>query len=58
MVDDGLENRGWVVKLVEKYEDKRVVVSAYHSQANGMIEKRHKLLIDALCKMSAGNSEN
>ena len=57
VVDGGPENRGWVAKLAEKYGDKRVVVSAYHPQANGMVERGHKPLTDALCKMSAGSSE-
>lgn len=44
--------------MTQKYEIKRVVVSAYHPQANGMIEKRHKPIIDVLSKMSNGGSTN
>ena len=58
IIDDEFENRGWVANLFEKYDNKRVVISAYHFQANDMMKKKHKLLIDAFNKMSADDREN
>ncbi len=37
--------------LAELYEINQIVVSAYNSEANGMVEREHKPLIDALSKM-------
>ena len=47
-----------MIKLIEKYENKQIVVSTYHFQINDMIEKKHKFLINAFCKMLAKNNEN
>ena len=58
VIDGGLENKDAVVELAERYGVRRVVVSAYHPQANGMIERGHKPIVDALSKMSAGGSTN
>ena len=40
--------------LMQVLDIRRVVVSAYHPQANGMIERGHKLIVDALAKMTDG----
>jgi hypothetical protein len=37
-----------------KYGIKRIAVSAYHPQANGMVERGHKPIVDALAKMMNG----
>ena len=58
VIDGGSENKDAVAELAERYGVKRVVVSAYHPQANGMIERGHKPIVDALSKMSAGGSTN
>lgn len=47
-----------VAELAERYGVKRVVVSAYHPQANDMIKRGRKPVIDALPKMSDGGSTN
>ena len=39
MIDEKFENRNFVAKLCEKYDDKRVMISFYHFQINEMIEK-------------------
>ena len=52
VVDDGSENKDAVQELALRYGIKRVVVSAYHPQANRMIERGHKPIVDALAKLS------
>ena len=37
--------------MINKYKIKRIVVSAYHSQANDMIEREHTSIVDALSKL-------
>ncbi len=57
-LDGGSENKEAVAGLARRYKVKRVVVSAYHPQANGMIEPGHKPIVDALSKMSDGEFTN
>lgn len=47
-----------MAELTRRYGIKRVVVSAYHPQAIGMIKRGHKPIVDALSKMSDGGSTN
>jgi hypothetical protein len=54
IVDGGPENKLLVKDLAKKYGIHRLVVSSYHPQANGMIERGHKPLVDALAKMTGG----
>ena len=56
VMDGGPENKGLVKVLAEKYKIKRIVVSAYHPQANGMVERGHTAVVDALSKMSHGGN--
>ena len=58
IIDRGSENKDAVAKLTQRYKVKRVVVSAYHPQANGIIEYSHKPIVDALLKMSDRRSTN
>ncbi len=58
IIDGGSENKDVVAELAQRYWVKRVVVSAYHSQANGMIEHRHKPIVDALSKILDRGSAN
>ena len=58
IIDGGSENKDAVAELTRRYGVKRVVVSAYHPQANGMIERGHKPIVDALSKMSDRGSTN
>ncbi len=50
--DEESENKMWVKMLTELYEIDWIVVSAYNSEANGMVKCEHKPLIDALSKMT------
>ena len=52
--DGGKENKKKTRKILLKYLIKHVVVSAYNPQANGMIERGHQPIIDALSKMTEG----
>ena len=47
-----------VEKLLERYKVKHVKVSAYRLEANGMIERGHKPIVDALAKLSAAGKGN
>ncbi len=43
----------WVKMLAELYEIDQIIVSTYNPEANGMMKREHKPLIDALFKMTA-----
>ena len=58
IIDGSFENKEAVAELTQRYEIKKVVISAYHSQANGMIEKVHNPIVDMLPKMSNGSFTN
>ncbi len=58
IIDGGSENKDVVAELAQRYGVKRIVVSAYHLQANGMIERGHKPIVDTLLKISDGGSAN
>ena len=53
IVDGGPENKKHVERFVEKY-GKRVQISAYHAQANGMTERGHRPVTEALARMTDG----
>jgi hypothetical protein len=52
VVNGGPKNKALVVDLVKRYGIHRLVVSAYHPQANGMVERGHKHIMDALGKIT------
>ncbi len=58
IIDGGSENKEAIAELAQKYKVKRGMVSAYHPQANRMIERGHKPIVDALSKMSDGGCKN
>jgi hypothetical protein len=41
-----------IVQFITDYSIKRVIISPYNAKANGMIEKDHKSIINALAKMT------
>ena len=51
-VDGGPENKGLVEDMCKLYGVNRVVASAFHPQAQGLIERGHKELTGALRKMT------
>jgi hypothetical protein len=52
VVDQGPENKAFTAEMMQRFNIKRVEISAYHPQANGMIEVGHKPVVNALSKMS------
>lgn len=52
VVDGGPENKDFTKRLLERYGIDRKVVSAYHPQANGLVERGHQPVVDALQKIS------
>ena len=58
VIDGGSENKESVEELAGRYGIKWVVVSAYHPQANGMIKRSHKQIVNSLSKMSEGGRKN
>ena len=58
VIDGGPENKDLVKAFAERYGIKRVQISAYHPQANGMVERGHKPIVDALAKMTSGGEGN
>ncbi|KAF0330592.1 pol protein [Colletotrichum asianum] len=57
-VDGGPENKGFVKKLNRVYGGRRLVISAYNSKANGLVEKGHQPLIHALMTWSDFGRKN
>jgi hypothetical protein len=58
VVDGGKENIGEVIQLLNKMEIQRVQVSAYNPRANGMAERGHGPIKNALSKMGNRWIEN
>ena len=58
IVDSGGENKAEVIELTQHLGIKRFVVSAFHLEANRMVEQRHKLIVDALAKINNGSLDN
>jgi hypothetical protein len=54
IIDKGFKNKDLVMQFVTDYDIKRVVISPYNAKANGMIERDHKSVINALAKMIKG----
>ena len=50
-IDGGGENADITAALIELYNIKRVVASAYYPQSQGFIERGYKPIVDALAKM-------
>lgn len=54
VVDGGPENKDMTEALANRYNIRRVVTSAYHPQANGLVERGHAPVVNALSKMTGG----
>jgi hypothetical protein len=54
VVDGGPENKLHVVEFTKRYGIVRVQVSEYHAAANGMVERGHKPIVNALAKLMSG----
>jgi hypothetical protein len=51
IMDGGPENKDVVALLLQVYNVKRIIISAYNAQANGAIEVGHRPIKDSLAKM-------
>ena len=58
VLDGGPENKDVVDDLAQRYRIRRIVTSAYHPQANGMVERGHQPIVDGLAKMTDGGRYN
>jgi hypothetical protein len=52
VVDGRLENKLYIEEFTARYGIKRVQVSSYHLQANGIVEGGHRPIIEALARMT------
>jgi hypothetical protein len=52
VMDRGSENQGVAQALLEGYRIKKVDITAYHHQANGLVERGHDAIVNALAKYS------
>ena len=52
IVDNRVENKGLIKTFTKKYRIKRVVISAYNSKVNSIIERGYRLIKAALVKLT------
>ena len=57
VMDRGTENLDLTKELLEHYNIQQTLVSAYHPQANGLVERGHDSLINSLAKYSKSPGE-
>jgi transposase InsO family protein len=53
VMDNGPENQDITKSLLEHYNIKNINISAYHPQSNGLVERGHGPVVNALAKYSA-----
>lgn len=58
LMDGGPENRGSVETELAKYNIRKIAVSAYHPEGNGLVERGHQDIINALSKLTNGSMKN
>ena len=56
-VDGGAEFKGAVIQELNKLGINRIVISAYNSKGNGMIERGHQPIIQALIALTMGGKK-
>ena len=57
IIDSGSENKSVAQALLERYKIWRTVVSAYHPQANGLVERGHDAIVNSLSKYCSKEPE-
>ena len=50
VLDEGSENMDLTQDLIQRYGIKGTVIASYHPQANGLVERGHQGIINALAK--------
>lgn len=56
-MNGGPKNKKLTAALMDKYGIRKVNVSKYHPEANGIIKRGHRPIIDSLSKMIKGKSK-
>jgi beta-lactamase superfamily II metal-dependent hydrolase len=51
ITDDELENKAAMKKVINRYEIKRIVMSAYYSSTNEMIERKHRSIANSFAQI-------
>ena len=51
IINNDSKNKKQIKKLTIKFKIKKIVVLKYHFQTNDIIEKNHKLIVNALIKI-------
>jgi hypothetical protein len=57
VVDGGSENKGFVEELLDAFRIRRVEISAYHPQSNGLVERGHAPIVNSLSKYCSQNKK-
>ena len=57
VVDGGAENKKWTDLPVKRYNTRKITVTPYHAAANGVVERGHRPIADALAKLTACSGE-
>jgi hypothetical protein len=57
VVDGGSENKGFVEELLDAFRIRRIGVSAYHPQSNGLVERGHAPIVNSLSKYCRENKK-
>ena len=55
IVDGGAENKGMVEELCAQLRVVKHTMTAYHPQANGLVERGHNQIVDGLSKLCSGS---
>ena len=56
-MNDGGENKLVAKALLEDFKVKQIVISAYHPQANGLVEREHDAVVNSLSKYCSQRPE-
>ena len=57
VVDGGSENKGFVEELLDCFRVRRIEISAYHPQSNGLVERGHAPIVNSLSKYCSQNKK-
>ena len=55
--DGGPENQALTKELFSRYAVRNVQVATYHPQSNGLVERGHQNIVDALAKLTASSGK-
>jgi hypothetical protein len=57
VLDSGSKNMDLTQDLIQRYGIKGTIIAPYHPQANGLVERGHQGIIDALAKYATGPTD-